>query len=138
MVHHLDQEPVQVEEVAGDQDRQDLSPSVGQEPVAAGYPTSDDKRRARRFTLDDNIRTGSEALFPLAHRLEHPDVAIRQRRESQKPGHEGGCAPSVTPGSRCPFGAHPLAIRSPPRELPTVSMVAREPLLSRQSRNQTG
>src|SRR6267378_2815504 len=107
MVHHLDQEPVQVEEVAGYQDRQDLSPSIGQEPVAAGYPTSDDKRRARRFTLDDNIRTGSEAFFPLAHRLKHPDVVIRERRELQEPGHERVCRPSVTPGHAVPLAATP-------------------------------
>src|SRR5437899_2166169 len=102
MVHRLEQEPVQVAEVAGYQDRQDLSPSVGHQSVATGYPTSDDKRRARGFTLDDDIRTGSEALFPPAHRFEHNDIAVRERRELQELGHERVSGPSVTPGHTVP------------------------------------
>jgi hypothetical protein len=102
MVGRREQEPVQVAKVAGYQDRQDLSPAVGHKPIAVRYPTSDDKGGARRFTLDDDIRTGSEAFFPLAHRFEHNDIAVRERRELRELGHERVSGPSVTPGHAVP------------------------------------
>jgi len=56
--------------------------------------------------LDDDLRTSSEAFLPPAHRLEHTDIAIRERRELHKLGHERVSGPSVTPGHACPVQPH--------------------------------
>jgi len=77
MVRRLEQESVQVEEVPGYEDGQDLSPSVWHQPVAAGDPAGDHKSRARCFAFDRDIRTSRVALFSLTQGIEHADVPVR-------------------------------------------------------------
>jgi hypothetical protein len=76
VVGGLEQEPVQVEEVAGYQDGQDLPPSLGHQTETARHPPSENKRRARRFTLDHDVGTSAEAFFRRTQRLEHADISI--------------------------------------------------------------
>ena len=77
VVRGLEQEPVQVEEVAGYQDGQDLPPSVGHQAETARHSPRENKCRARRFTLDHNIGAGAEAFFAQTQRLEQADILVR-------------------------------------------------------------
>jgi hypothetical protein len=77
VVHDLQQEPVQVEEVAGYQDGEDLPPPVGHQAETARHPPRENKRRARRFTLDHDIGAGAEALFAQTQRLEQGGILVR-------------------------------------------------------------
>jgi hypothetical protein len=77
VVHGLEQEPVQVEEIAGYQDAQDLPPSIGHQAETARHPASEHKRRARRFALDHDVSTSAEAFFRQTQRLEQADIPVR-------------------------------------------------------------
>jgi hypothetical protein len=68
---------VQVEEVAGYQDGQDLPPAVGHQAETARHPPRENKRQARRFTLHHDIGTSAEAFFRRAQRLEQADILVR-------------------------------------------------------------
>jgi hypothetical protein len=54
------------------------------------------------LTLDDNICAGSDAFLPTAHRFEHSNIAVRERRELQELGDERASGPSVTSGHAVP------------------------------------
>src|SRR5690242_17571370 len=77
VVHGLEQEPVEVEEVAGYQDVQDLPPSVGHQAETARYPPGENKRRARLFAIDHDVGASAEAFFAQTQRLEQADILVR-------------------------------------------------------------
>ena len=77
MIRRAEQKAVQVEKIARYQDSQNLSPSVGHQAETARHPPRENKRRARRFTLDHDVGTSAEAFFRRAQRLEQTDILFR-------------------------------------------------------------
>jgi hypothetical protein len=65
----------------GNEDAQDLPPSVGHQAVAACHPASENKCRARRFALNHDVGASAEAFFAQTQRLEQADILVRERRE---------------------------------------------------------
>src|SRR5215203_4076187 len=78
MVHLLQNETVQVDEVAGDVDCRDLAASVGQQRIARGEALEEETALGRAVAFSDDVVVRADVLDMRNAILKNPFLLVRE------------------------------------------------------------
>jgi hypothetical protein len=96
VIHGLQQEAVQVDEVAGNVEGRYLPPSVGDDLVAGGKPVQEQGALGRAFALPHDILVGLDHPNPRNRVFQRPLLLVGEpvllfELQDQRVGHTGHC-----------------------------------------------